>query len=115
MSLFVFMKYAEKLKNNMLYRQNAFTLLGVAHFNYNNIVRGRQSLERIILERKEETMAEVQKIIEQIEEIATDSVKIANFGEQLVQINPKLAESLEFILGVELQEKHRREENANKI
>ena len=70
MSLFVFMKYAEKLKSNMLYRQNAFTLLGVAHFNYNNIVRGRQSLERIILERKEKTMAEVHEIIEKIEEIA---------------------------------------------
>lgn len=115
MSLFVFMKYAEKLKSNMLYRQNAFTLLGVAHFNYNNIVRGRQSLERIILERKEKTMAEVHEIIEKIEEIATDSVKIANFAEQLVKNNPKLAESLEFILGVELQEKHRREEDANKI
>jgi len=114
-SLFVFMKYDEKLKDNMLYRQNAFTLLGVAHFNYNSVIRGRQSFERIILERKEETMAEVQEIIEKIEEIATDSVKIANFAEQLVKNNPKLAESLEFILGVELQEKHRREENANKI
>lgn len=115
MSLFVFMKYEEKLKDNMLYRQNAFTLLGVAHFNYNSVIRGRQSLERIILDRKEETMAEVKEIIEQVSSIATDSVKIANFAEELVKTNPQLAESLEFILGVELQEKARREENASKI
>ena len=65
--------------------------------------------------KKEKDMAEVQEIIEQISTIAEDSVKIANFAEQLVENNPKLAESLEFILGVELQEKHRREEDANKI
>ena len=50
---------------------------------------------------------------ETVEELANDSVGIANFAEQLVKTNPKLAESLEFILGVELQEKARREENAD--
>ena len=57
-------------------------------------------------------MAEVKEIIIKVEELANDSVKIANFAEQLVKNNPKLASSLEFMLGVELQEKARREEDA---
>ena len=60
-------------------------------------------------------MAEVKEIIEKVEELANDSVKLANFAEQLVINNPKLAESLEFILGVELQELARSNENANEI
>ena len=60
-------------------------------------------------------MAEVKEIIEKVEELANDSVKLANFAEQLVINNPKLAESLEFILGVELQELARSKENANEI
>lgn len=116
MSLFVFMKYAEEeYQAIQLYRQNAFTLLGVAHFNYNSLIRGRQTFERIVLERKEKSMAEVKEIIEKVEELANDSVKLANFAEQIVKINPKLAESLEFILGVELQELARSKENANEI
>ena len=109
------MEYAEKQKDIQLYRQNAFTLLGVAHFNYNSLIRGRQTFERIVLERKEKSMAEVKEIIEKVEELANDSVKLANFAEQLVINNPKLAESLEFILGVELQELARSKENANEI
>lgn len=109
------MEYAKKQKDIQFYRQHAFTLLGVAHFNYNSLIRGRQSFERIVLERKEKSMAEVKEIIEKVEELANDSVKLANFAEQLVINNPKLAESLEFILGVELQELARSNENANEI
>ena len=60
-------------------------------------------------------MAEVQEIIKEISTIAKDSVKMAKFAEELVKNNPQFAESLEFLLGVELQEKARREENANKV
>ena len=60
-------------------------------------------------------MAEVKEIIEKVEELANDSVILANFAELLVKNNPKLAESLEFILGVELQELARSNENANEI
>ena len=115
MSLFVFMEYAKLQERISAYRTAAFSYLGVAHFNYNSIVGGRLRFERAVLDKKEKTMAEVQEIIEQISTIAEDSVKIAKFAEQLVKDNPQLAESLEFILGVELQEKARREENANKI
>mgnify|MGYP004403125385 FL=1 len=115
MSLLLFMDYANAKEKIQLYRTAAFSYLGVAHFNYNSIVGGRQSFERAVLDKEKKTMAEEQEIIKQISTIAKDSVKIAKFAEQLVKDNPQLAESLEFILGVELQEKARREENANKI
>lgn len=95
------------------YRLAAFSFLGVAHYNHNSIMRAVQHYNERILAKEEEIMAEVQEIIGKVEELANDSVGIANFAEQLVKTNPKLAESLEFILGVELQEKARREENAD--
>ena len=94
------------------FRRSSFALLGMAYSNYRNTILARQGLERRILERKEKTMAEVKEIIIKVEELANDSVKIANFAEQLVKNNSKLASSLEFMLGVELQEKARREEDA---
>jgi len=103
------MEHEEKQQDIQQHRRDAFTLLGVAHFNYNSIVRCRNRIERAVLEREEKTMAEVSEIIEKISSIATDSVKIAKFAEELVKENPKLASSLEFMLGVELQEKARRE------
>ena len=75
----------------------------------------RRIYEQAVLDKQEETMAEVQEIIEKVKELATDSVKIATFAEQLVKDNPRLASSLEFMLGVELQEKARREEDASKV
>jgi len=107
------MEHDEKQNEIQQYRRDAFTLLGVAHYNYNSIMGVRNRIERAVLVKQEKTMAEVKEIIEKISTIATDSVKIANFAEQLVKENPKLASSLEFMLGVELQEKARREENAN--
>lgn len=97
------------------YRLAAFSYLGVAHYNNYAVVGGRHRIEQGILEKKEKSMAEVKEIIEKVEELANDSVKLANFAEQIVKINPKLAESLEFILGVELQELARSKENANEI
>jgi len=101
--------YEELRRQNQEDRRNAFSLSGVAHFNHNSILRFRQIVERRIEEKQEETMAEVKKIIEKLEEIATDSVKIAEFARIIVENNPKLADTLQFILSVELQEKTRRE------
>ena len=101
--------YEELLAQNAGDRNQAFMYHGVAYYNYNTIILHRQVVEQAIAKKKEKTMAEVVEIIKAVEELSKDSVKIANFAEQLVKINPKLAESLEFILGVELQEKHRRE------
>lgn len=111
----LFMDYAEKQNQIQLYRTAAFSYLGVAHFNYNSIVGGRLRYERAVLDKEKKTMAEVQEIIEKVKEIATDSVKIATLAEELVKDNPRLASSLEFMLGVELQEKARREEDASKV
>ena len=109
------MEYAKAKEKIQLYRTAAFSYLGVAHFNYNSILGGRQSFERAVLEKEKKAMAEVQEIIKEISTIAKDSVKMAKFAEELVKNNPQFAESLEFLLGVELQEKARREENANKV
>ena len=91
------------------YRLAAFSFLGVAHFNHNSIVRAVHLYNEEILDKQERAMAQVQKIIKMVEALAEDSVGIAMFAEELVEKQPKLAESLEFVLGVELQEKHRRE------
>jgi hypothetical protein len=91
------------------YRSAAFAYLGVAHFNHNSIVGATHLYDREFLDKQERAMAQVQKIIKMVEALAEDSVGIAMFAEELVEKQPKLAESLEFVLGVELQEKHRRE------
>tara|TARA_Y100001937_G_C7085786_1_gene315276 strand:+ start:405 stop:737 length:333 start_codon:yes stop_codon:yes gene_type:complete len=106
---------ANQKEKIQLYRTAAFSYLGVAHYNYNSILGARRIYEQAVLDKQEETMAEVQEIIEKVKELATDSVKIATFAEQLVKDNPRLASSLEFMLGVELQEKARREEDASKV
>ena len=110
-----YMEYGKKQKEVREYRTNAFTLLGVAHFNYNSVIRGRQVLERLLLERQEKRMEKVEELLQEINKMSNDSVMIANFTEQLVKNNPKLASSLEFMLGVDLQEKARREEDASKV
>ena len=101
---------AKKLKEQCgQYRSAAFAYLGVAHFNHNSIMGATYLYDREILDKQEWAMAQVQKIIKMVEALAEDSVGIAMFAEELVEKQPKLAESLEFVLGVELQEKHRRE------
>ena len=101
--------YEELRRQNQEDRRNAFSLSGVAHYNYNSILRFRQIIERRVEKKQEETMAEVKKIIQKLQEIANDSVKISEFGRIIVEENPKLADTLQFIISVELQEKHRRE------
>ncbi len=101
--------YEELRRQNQEDRRNAFSLSGVAYFNYNSILRFRQIIERRVEEKQEKTMAEVKEIIKKLEEIGSDSTKIAEFGRIIVENNPKLADTLQFIISVELQEKHRRE------
>ena len=102
--------YFEELRRqNAEARKDAFAFTGVAYYNYNSIVRYRQGIERIILAEKEETMEKIQEIIQNLNEIGDNSIKLAEFARVIVEENPKLADTLQFILSVELQEMTRRE------
>ena len=96
--------YEELRRQNQEDRRNAFSLSGVAHFNHNSILRFRQSIERRVLEEQEKTMAEIKEIITKLNEIGDNSIKLAEFARVIVEENPKLADTLQFILSVELQE-----------
>ena len=97
--------YFEELRRqNAEARKDAFAFAGVAYYNYNNIIRYRQGIERIILAEKEETMEKIQEIIQNLNEIGDNSIKLAEFARVIVEENPKLADTLQFILSVELQE-----------
>ena len=101
--------YEELLAQNAGDRNQAFMYHGVAYYNYNTIILHRQVVEQAIKRKEEETLVEIQKIITELAKISLDSVKIAEFSRVLVEDNPKLAETIAFIIDVELQEKHRRE------
>ncbi len=96
--------YEELRRQNSEARKDAFALFGVAHYNYNGILRFRQSIERRVLEEQEKTMAEIKEIITKLNEIGDNSIKLAEFARVIVEENPKLADTLQFILSVELQE-----------
>ena len=103
--------YFEELRRqNAEARKDAFAFTGVAYYNYNSIVRYRQGIERIILAEKEETMEKIQEIIQNLNEIGDISIKLAEFARVIVEENPKLADNLQFIISVELQEMTRRED-----
>ena len=103
--------YFEELRRqNSEARKDAFAFTGVAYYNYNSIVRYRQGIERLILARQEKTMEKIQEIISKLEEISDNSIKLAEFGRVIVEENPKLADNLQFIISVELQEMTRRED-----
>jgi|TARA_B110000240_G_C13211247_1_gene330488 hypothetical protein len=107
--------YEDLWRQNNEDRRNAFALHGVGHFNYNSVLLHRQVVEQGIKDKERRMAEEVVDVIYALEKMSSDSIKIAEFGRVIVEINPKLAEALEFILSVELQEKHRRETDANKI
>ena len=70
--------YFEELRRqNSEARKDAFAFTGVAYYNYNSIVRYRQGIERIILAEKEETMEKIQEIIQNLNEIGDNSIKLA--------------------------------------
>ena len=102
--------YFEELRRqNAEARKDAFAFTGVAYYNYNSIVRYRQGIERIILAEKEETMEKIQEIIQNLNEIGDNSIKLAEFARVIVEENPKLDDTLQFIITLELQQMTRRE------
>ena len=57
----------------------------------------------------------IKNIVENLREIGEDGVQIATLAQVLVNDNPLLADRLQFVLSVEIEDKLRREEDASKV
>lgn len=89
--------------------------LGLAHFNNNRILLAKQRVEQEVQKRQETLNMTAQDIVAKLTELSGDSIQLATIGRVLVETNPQLAETLQFLISVELEDKHRRENDADKI
>ena len=89
--------------------------LGLAHFNNNRILLAKQRVEQEVQKRQEILNMTAQDIVAKLTELSGDSIQLATIGRVLVENNPQLAETLQFLISVELEDKHRRENDADKI
>lgn len=89
--------------------------LGLAHFNNNRILLAKQRVEQEVQKRQETLNMTAQDIVAKLTELSGDSIQLATIGRVLVESNPQLAETLQFLISVELEDKHRRENDADKI
>ena len=58
---------------------------------------------------------EAQDIVVKLSKLSESSIHLAEVGRLLVEHNPRLAETLQFLISVELEDKHRRDNDADKI
>lgn len=89
--------------------------LGLAHFNNNRILLAKQRVEQEVQKRQDILIMTAQEIVAKLTELSGDSIQLATIGRVLVESNPQLAETLQFLISVELEDKHRRENDADKI
>ena len=89
--------------------------LGLAHFNNNRILLAKQRVEQEVQKRQDILIMTAQEIVAKLTELSGDSIQLATIGRVLVESNPQLAETLQFLISVELEDKHRREWDADKI
>lgn len=89
--------------------------LGLAHFNNNRILLAKQRVEQEVQKRQETLNMTAQDVVAKLTELSGDSIQLATIGRVLVETNPQLAETLQFLISVELEDKHRRENDADKI
>ena len=88
---------------------------GLAYFNYNSLILRRQNIERRVQKRQEIITMEAQDIVVKLSKLSESSTQLAEVGRLLVEHNPRLAETLQFLISVELEDKHRRDNDADKI
>jgi hypothetical protein len=88
---------------------------GLAYFNYNSLILRRQNIERRVQKRQEIITMEAQDIVVKLSKLSESSIQLAEVGRLLVEHNPRLAETLQFLISVELEDKHRRDNDADKI
>ncbi len=89
------------------HRRNAFALLGMAHFNYNQLIRSKQMA----------TQYEDDQILGVVKRLLLPEVEardIAILAHMLVAKNRTMAQSLETVIGFELEDLMRKED-ADKI
>ena len=85
------------------HRRDALALLGVAHFNYNGIVRSRE----MVTEYENDQILGVVKRLLSPEVEASD---IAMLAHMLVMKNRTMAQSLETFIGLEIEDLMRKED-----
>ena len=96
----------ECIQRISVYRRDAFALLGMAHFNHNNFLLERQMVDENIENTRDEEMVRVVKRLLRGDYVASDINRLA---ELLVKHNRTMAQSLETVIGFELEDLMRRE------
>ena len=89
------------------HRRNAFALLGMAHFNYNQLIRSKQMATQY---KDDQILGVVKRLL--VPEV--ESSDIAILAHMLVARNRSMAAGLETVIGFELEDLMRKED-ADKI
>ena len=100
---------AKKIKELPLCSLVWRTLITIVFYWLNN------GVEQEVQKRQEILNMTAQEIVAKLTELSGDSIQLATIGRVLVESNPQLAETLQFLISVELEDKHRRENDADKI
>jgi len=93
----------EKIQN---YRRDAFALLGMAHYNSHNIILERKMVDETAENTSSKEMVRVVERLLTGDYVASDINRLA---ELLVKHNRTMAQSLETVIGFELEDLMRRE------
>tara|TARA_B100001123_G_C14692641_1_gene781995 strand:- start:76 stop:399 length:324 start_codon:yes stop_codon:yes gene_type:complete len=98
-------KVYDKIQN---YRRDALSLLGVGHFNHNRVILGRQMVEQ----RKEQS-EEILGVVKRLLSGDYAGSDINRLAELLVKHDRVLANGISTVIGFELEDLHRRENDAD--
>ncbi len=111
------MKLSNEQKQIMDWRMQAFALQGVGTHNAWLMRKAGQFVRTEIKAKHKEIMSSkaIKNIVENLLKISEDGVQIATLAQVLVNDNPLLADRLQFVLSVEIEDKLRREEDASKV
>ena len=101
----------KRMEEIQVYRRDAFALLGMAHFNHNNFILERQMVDEIVREADKEILGVLKRLLSG-DYASSDINRLADL---LVKHNKTMANSLSTVIGFELEDMARREEDANKI
>jgi len=96
----------ECIQRISVYRRDAFALLGMAHYNSHNIILERKMVDETA---KNTSSKEMVRVVERLltgDYVASDINRLA---ELLVKHNRTMAQSLETVIGFELEDLMRRE------
>ena len=96
----------ECIQRISVYRRDAFALLGMAHYNSHNIILERKMVDETAENTSSKEMVRVVERLLTGDYVASDINRLA---ELLVKHNRTMAQSLETVIGFELEDLMRRE------